>query len=116
MADYTEYTKQLDATLAKANIAERYSIEFKSCFGAMAGYVEGNIFISCGKFGLALKLPETHRNNLFEDPQAKPLKYFDKGHVKKEYVVLPKKVLSNSKRMTLLLEESINYSLKSDEK
>jgi hypothetical protein len=30
-------------------------LEFKSVFGAVGGYVDGKIFVSCGKFGVALK-------------------------------------------------------------
>jgi hypothetical protein len=34
-----------------------YDLEFKNCFGAVADYVDGRIFCSCGKFGQALRLP-----------------------------------------------------------
>ena len=45
----------LDKTYSKLFTA--HDIEFKNVFGAVGGYVDGNIFISCGKFGFALKLP-----------------------------------------------------------
>jgi len=32
-------------------------LEFKNFFGAVTGYVDGHIFVSCGKFGVALRLP-----------------------------------------------------------
>jgi hypothetical protein len=48
-------------------LASRFHVEFKNVFGATGGYVSGRIFVSCGKFGLALK----------------------KGHVKKDYLILP---------------------------
>ena len=45
----------LDATLPE-EFAGR-ALEFKPYFGAVAGYVDGRIFVSHGNFGLALELP-----------------------------------------------------------
>ncbi|MEK6828163.1 MAG: hypothetical protein AABX78_02330, partial [Nanoarchaeota archaeon] len=40
-----------------------HQLEFKNCFGAVAGYIDSHIFISYGKFGVALRLPpETFDN------------------------------------------------------
>ena len=74
---------------ARPRLATRHRLEFRNCFGAVAGYVDGNIFASCGKFGLALRLPSQTLTELFGEPDVSPLKYFEKGHVKKEYAVIP---------------------------
>jgi hypothetical protein len=70
-----------------------HRLEFKNCFGAVAGYVNENIFISCGKFGLALRLPPQTLIELFREADVSPLKYFKNGHIKKEYAVIPKRII-----------------------
>ncbi len=88
-----------------------HKVKFKNCFGATAGYVRGRIFISCGKFGIALKLPKEVLDELFKERGIKHLKYFPKGHVKKEYAVLPKRILKNKNQLRKLVNESIKYVL-----
>jgi hypothetical protein len=73
----------------RPRLAISYRLEFKNCFGAVAGYVNGNIFVSRGKFGLALRLPPQTLTELFAEADVSPLKYFKKGHAKKEYAVIP---------------------------
>ena len=41
---------------ARPRLASTHSLEFKNVFGAVGGYLNGVIFISCGKFGIALRL------------------------------------------------------------
>ena len=40
----------------RPKLATQHRLEFKNVFGAVGGYVNGKIFISCGKFGVALRL------------------------------------------------------------
>ena len=91
------------------NLTSSYRLEFKNVFGAVGGYLNGRIFISCGKFGVALRLPPEILNELFKEKKAKHLKYFPKGHTKKEYAVLSKKILNNKHRLKKLVDESIKY-------
>jgi len=84
-------------------------VEFKNCFGAVAGYVGGNIFISCGKFGVVLKLSKKVLDGLFKEKDVRHLKYFPKGHVKKEYAVIPERILNNKRQFQKLVDESIKY-------
>jgi TfoX/Sxy family transcriptional regulator of competence genes len=86
-------------------------LEFKNCFGAVVGYVNGNIFVSCGKFGLALRLPPETLIELFEEADVSPLKYFKKGHTKKEYAVIPKRIIDDHSRFKKLLDVSIKFAL-----
>lgn len=88
-------------------LSTTYRLEFKNVFGAVGGYVNGKIFISCGKFGVALRLPPETLGKLFEEKDVKHLKYFPKGHIKKEYAVLPKRVLENKSQFKKLLDRSI---------
>ena len=42
---------------ARPGLASTHALGFKNVFGAVAGYVNGAIFISSGRFGIALRLP-----------------------------------------------------------
>lgn len=81
--------------------------EVKSCFGAKAGYWASKIFVSCGAFGLALKLPSKTIDNLFRNREAVPLKYFERGHIKRGYAVVAPSVLANDSRMRYLFALSL---------
>ncbi len=63
----------------------------------------------CGKFGVALRLPDKTLAHLFREKDVKHLKYFAKGHIKKEYAVLPERMLRDGRRLRKLLDESIRY-------
>ncbi len=93
-------------------LATTHRLGFKNVFGAVGGYVNGEIFISCGKFGTALRLPLNTLNTLFQEKKAVHLKYFPDGHIKKEYAVLSKQVLENKHQLKKLVDESIKFVLK----
>ena len=59
----------------------------KHFFSGAALYINGVICASLSPVGLAIKLPENDVKLLISSGQAKPLKYFPKGHIKKGYVV-----------------------------
>jgi hypothetical protein len=88
-----------------------HKLEFKNVFGAVGGYVNGKIFISCGKFGIVLRLPPDTLATLFREKEAKHLKYFSNGHIKKEYAVFSNRVLENKRQLTKLVGESVKYVL-----
>ena len=108
------YYNQLESLLKKVRprLSSTHNLEFKKCFGAVAGYVNGNIFISCGKFGVALKLPPEALAMLFKEKGLKPLKYFPNGHVKKDYAVLSTRILDESPRLKKLVGKSIKFPQK----
>ncbi len=95
----------------RPRLAVSHRLEFKNCFGAVAGYVNGNIFVSCGNFGLALRLPPQTLHELFDEADVSPLKYFKKGHVKREYAVIPARIVSNRARFKKLVDKSITFAL-----
>ena len=94
-----------------SNLLIDYKIEFKNSFGAVFGYVNNHIFISCGKFGVALKLPPQVLVELFREKDVSHLQYFPKGHIKKKYAVIPQRILDNSTRFKKLVDKSIHYVL-----
>ncbi len=75
----------------------------------MAGYVEGNIFCALGQFGFALKLPKTDIDALFKIG-GQPLRYFPKGHIKKDYVVIPDTIIVEKRKMIALIRKSVKFS------
>ena len=106
------YLDKLTALLkqTRPRLVSTHKLEFKNVFGAVGGYVGGNIFISCGKFGVALRLPSETLESVFKEKGVKHLKYFPKGHVKKEYAVLPRRILENKKQFRKLVDKSIVYT------
>ncbi len=98
---------------AHPELTTAYRLEFKNVFGAVGGYVNGEIFISSGKFGITLRLPSNILDALFQEKEAKHLKYFSNGHIKKEYAVLSKQILENKHQLKELIDESIKFVLKS---
>jgi len=103
-------TTLLEQTDSK--LTATYRLEFKNVFGAVAGYINGNIFISCGKFGIALKLPPPEfLAELFKEKGIKHLQYFPNGHVKKEYAVIPQRIIENKQRFKKILYKSIHDCL-----
>ncbi len=91
-----------------------HRLEFKNCCGAVAGYVNGSIFVSCGHFGLALRVPPQLLTELFHEADVSPLKYFPKGHIKREYAVIPERILDNLPRFKKLVDKSIAFALSAE--
>lgn len=110
----SQYLSRLSELLleARPRLRTTHTLEFKNCFGAVAGYVRGSIFISCGSFGIALKLPPDAIEQMIRVDGAKHLKYFARGHLKKDYVVLPRSVIEDKSRFRALLDTSIHFVLK----
>ncbi len=108
-----EYFNKITKLLSRARsgLARTHRLESKNCFGAVAGYIDSHIFISCGKFGVALRLPPETLDNVFKEKGVKHLKYFPNGHVKKEYAVLPERIMKSKQRFKRLIDRSIKYAL-----
>lgn len=100
------YRRRLEDLLAGARLPADTEISFKSVFGAVGAYAGGRIFISCGKFGVALKLDGETCEALLASGAGRPLKYFDKGHVKRDYVVLSEDILADKTRCRELIRKS----------
>ncbi len=106
-----DYLAQLTNVLGQARprLASTHRLEFKSVFGATSGYVNGSIFVSCGEFGVALRLPPETLEDVFKEEGVQPLRYFPRGHIKKEYAVLPTWILTDRRRLKKLVDASIEY-------
>lgn len=104
------YQKKIEKILNTAypNISQ-YNVQYKNVLGAVGGYIDGQIFCSCGSFGFALKLPQAELDILFNEG-AQPLKYFPNGHVKKDYAVLTESMLKDHKKLHDLIAHSMQFS------
>jgi len=84
-------------------------LECKHFFSGAAVYANGRICITLTPVGFAVKLPEESRNALMRDKGAKHLRYFPKGPIKKDYVVLPKATIKDMRTLQHWVEVSIEY-------
>lgn len=84
------------------------AVECKRFFGGAAAYVDGRIFMTLTSIGLAVKLPERDRIVLLTIG-AKPLRYFPKGPIKKEYVILPDRIVKDEGVMPSLVKKSVSF-------
>jgi len=108
-----EYLEQLSVLIEKATSGQSKGVklECKHFFSGAAVYADGRICMSLTPVGFAIKLPEESRSVLLKVKGIKPLRYFPKGPVKKEYVVLPKTMLKDTKTLRRWVKKSIEYVL-----
>ena len=85
------------------------TITCKHFFSGAAAYVDGHIFMSFTPVGVALKLPEEARTELHKQG-AKPLRYFPKGPIKKDYMVVPKRLATDPKGLSPWIAQSIAFA------
>jgi TfoX/Sxy family transcriptional regulator of competence genes len=106
-----EYLAELTELLnvAQQDLGPNRSITYRNVFGAVGGYVDGTIFVSCGAFGVALRLGPETLATLFTEDGVEPLRYFPKGHIKKEYAVLPRRILEDREQIRTLIEHSVEF-------
>ena len=106
-----EYFEKLSELVKRTKFRKLKNAKFeiKHFFSGAAVYVNSSICITLTPVGLAIKLPEQLRNKLIKQKNAKPLRYFPKGPIKKDYVVLPESMLTDIKNLGLYLRISIEY-------
>lgn len=90
-------------------------LECKHFFSGAALYANGTICASLTPVGFAAKLSEETRPALLRERRAKPLRYFRKGPIKKEYVLLSPATASEPSAILALLRESIRYATRGKE-
>ncbi len=81
------YLEKLSRMISDLDIEDKVSakLEVKHFFNGAALYADEVICASWSPAGLAFKLPEPEVARLIASGKAGPLKYFEKGHVKKDY-------------------------------
>lgn len=104
------YLRDLTALLAQAPDASGRgsAVACKHFFAGAAAYADGRIFLSLTPVGLALKLPEDARATLSRQG-AKPLRYFPKGPIKEDYVVVPMRLARDVAALAPWIARSIAF-------
>jgi len=84
-----EYFDKLSVLVNRINLEDEIELpmEVKHLFTGAALYVNNSICASWSPGGLAFKFTEQEVNKLIESGKAKPLRYFPKGHIKKDYAL-----------------------------
>ncbi|MCH8202946.1 MAG: TfoX/Sxy family protein [Proteobacteria bacterium] len=106
------YLSELRSIVEQANLRCKTpgGILCRHFFSGAAAYVDGHIFMTLTTVGLALKLPEDDRSTLF-DQGAKSLQYFPQAPIKKDYAVLPSRLLDDHSRLSDWISRSIDFVL-----
>jgi len=83
------YLDKLTSLISELGIEQQLSeqLTVKHYFSGAALYVEGSICASWSPSGLAFKLSDEEVSDLISNNKASPLKYFEKGNVKKGYAL-----------------------------
>lgn len=89
--------------------SKQIRLEYKHFFSGAAVYANGRICITLTPVGLALKLPESLRNDLTKEEGTKALQYFPDAPIKKDYIVLPDRLVNDRESLQLWAEKSIDY-------
>ena len=107
-----DYVAALEALLAGtvAALPPGVAVEVKRFFGGAAAYAEGRICITLTPAGLAFKLPEDGRARLRGEGGG-ALRYFPNAPIKKQYVVAPDDLASDSTRLGFWARQSIDYAM-----
>lgn len=83
-----EYLDKLSHLVAALQLKNEFDpIEIKHFFSGAALYRNGSMRASWSPVGLAFKLATAEVEDLIRRGEAIPLKYFPKGHIKKEYAL-----------------------------
>ena len=108
--EYMDRLSDLMVDIA-SHLSTTADLKIKHFFSGAAVYAGGRICISFTPAGLALKLPQNLRDELLEEEGTKNLQYFPKAPVKKDYVVLPQRMLDDREIFCFWIEASIEYVL-----
>ncbi len=105
------YLEKLSELMNRATAGKfkNVDLECKHFFSGAAVYANGRICLTLTPVGFAVKLPEESRNALMRDKGTKHLRYFSKGPIKKDYVVLPEAMLDDVSTLRHWVEVSIEY-------
>ena len=105
------YLSRLQALIARLNVhaKDARDISCKHFFGGAAAYVDGRIFMTLTPVGLALKLPEQDRAALFK-LGAKPLRYFPKAPVKRDYALPPSCFMDDAEALNDWIRRSLAFA------
>jgi len=95
---------------ARPKTSRGVRLQCRHFFSGAALYANGTICASFTPVGFAVKLSQESRAALLRERRGAPLRYFEGGPIKKEYVVLSAATLSEPAAIRAFLRESIRYA------
>ena len=106
-----KYLDQLTKLMGKIDSGKFKGVDLKCkhFFSGAAVYANGKICITLTPAGFAVKLSEKHRSKLLKNKDAKPLHYFPGSPVKKDYVVFPKGIKNDLRKLRYWVKISVEY-------
>lgn len=108
-----EYLEQLSKIMNRVTVRRFTNVKFecKHFFSGAAVYADGKICITLTPAGFAIKLPEEQREILLQKKGTKPLRYFPKGPIKKDYIVMPDSILDDTETLRRWIRLTVEYVL-----
>ena len=98
------------ATLAAATsgLDREITIECRHFFSGAAAYANERIFMTMTSVGVALKLPQESQAELTRRG-GKPLRYFPRGPIKKDYLILPSRIVHDVDALAPWVIKSVQF-------
>lgn len=112
------YLEKLNHLLSTFELDTALSInlEIKHFFSGAVLYANKTICVSWSPGGLAFKLSNSEVERLISSGKAKPLKYFEKGHIKAGYAMFENPESSKNSRWKAYFETAIKRTGTGEEK
>jgi TfoX/Sxy family transcriptional regulator of competence genes len=89
--------------------AENVTLEARHFFSGAALFANGKICASLSPAGFAVKLPAEVRQSLLDEGKGKEFRFFAKGPIKREYILLSDSFIQDEKALRELINTSVNY-------
>ena len=108
-----EYFEKLAKLMEESckDLFTEVNLEIKHFFSGAALFANDQICVSYTPAGFAIKLPDALVDELMGEDGSKSLQYFPKSPIKKNYVVLPKRMLEDKNVLCYWVGRSIDYVL-----
>ncbi|GMQ79395.1 MAG: hypothetical protein BMS9Abin02_1983 [Anaerolineae bacterium] len=90
---------------------ENVTLEARHFFSGAALFANGKICASLSPAGFAVKLPAEVRQNLLDERIGKEFRFFAKGPIKREYILLSDSFIQDEEALQRLIEASVSYAV-----
>lgn len=108
MATTDSHRQLREQVEAAAQLNPTLELTFRAMFGGYMIYTSGKPFASLSEPGLSLKLSESDRAKLLQEPGAEMLRHEGEAP-SKQYVVVPAHIIENPEQLAQWLERSATF-------
>ena len=108
-----EYLEKLSQLISDLGIEDEVAVQLETrhFFSGAALYANEIICVSWQPGGLAFKLSESELAKLITSGKAKPLKYFEKGYIKKGYAMFENPEAAKKSKWKIYFIKAIKQTL-----